>query len=250
MAVADSDLVFYLAANMPEDDTSTSGGAIDTAARLLDQQLGSSDTVDVVSDGADTRDVVITGRDASGSIVSETLTLNGTTPVTGSQTFERILKIVLSATDASRTVTVSDGDSGDGTLHTFNPNETDARILFYDASSSSSQEVRYEKVFAKNENGSSALTNAEVQNTSDPESLFDIALAATKDDSVSVADRTTEPGAADLVGEWTAENTFIGVPTGDLGAGEAIGVWFRMTLAADEAAGKNNVDPEIQGTSA
>lgn len=250
MAVADSDLVFYLSASMPEDDASTSGGAINTAARLLDQQLGSNDTVDVVSDGADTRDVTITGRDAGGAIVSETLTLNGATPVTGSQTFERILKIVLSATDASRTVTVSDGDSGDGTLHTFNPDEDTARALFYDAASESSQTQRYEKVFARNTNGTDTLTNAEVQNTTDPEGVMDIALAATKDDAVSVANRETEPDAGDLVGEWTAENTPISVPSGQLAAGEAIGIWFRMTLSADQAAGKSDVDPQVSGTSA
>lgn len=51
MSVVASDLVVYGSANRPNDDTSTAGGAIDTAARPLDQQLTANDTIDIVSDG-------------------------------------------------------------------------------------------------------------------------------------------------------------------------------------------------------
>ena len=52
MAVASTDLVLYLSANRPEDDSSTSGGAMDDNMRLLlradsdSLNGGSGDTVD------------------------------------------------------------------------------------------------------------------------------------------------------------------------------------------------------------
>lgn len=246
MSVVASDLIVFGAASRPNDDTSTSGGAIDTVARPLDQQLTANDTIDVVSDGADTRDVVITGRADDGTVVSETLTLSGTTTVTGTQTFERILTISLSAADTARTVTVSDTDAGDGTLHTFNPNETDAYIHFRRSSSESTQTTRYEKDFWKNTNGSTALQSATITLTADPSSNIQIAVEDAQDDTESVADRTTAPTGITADG-FVDDGTAVSIPGSDLGAGAAIGFWAELTLAADEAAQKSSFTTEIAG---
>ena len=52
MPVVSSDLIYYLSGNRPTDDVSTSGGAIDTTARLLDQQVSANEAPSAVSDAA------------------------------------------------------------------------------------------------------------------------------------------------------------------------------------------------------
>ena len=107
MSVSSSDIIVLGSANMPENDSSTSGGAIDTATKIIFTDISATDEVEIVSDsGSDTsQTVTIYGRDSGGNIVSEAETLNGTTVVTTAQTFERILKITLN-TAAAGTVTV------------------------------------------------------------------------------------------------------------------------------------------------
>ena len=63
----------------------------------------------VVSDGAATSTVTILGRDYLGQVVTETLTLNGTTTVEGVKAFKYVDKVTWAAT-ASRTVDVGWGN--------------------------------------------------------------------------------------------------------------------------------------------
>lgn len=245
MSVAASDLQRYGSASRPSDDSSTSGGGIDTAAHPEVSQMGATDTVDVVSDGTDSRDVTITGRDASGAIVTETITLNGTNAQTSSTTFERVIKVELSASDGSRTVTVSETTSGD-TIATLGPNFTEAAAHFRRSSSESSQTTRYEKDFWKNENGSSALEQAELTLTADPAAVIQQGIEDAKGDSSSVADRTTAPSGVTFVDDGVAQS----VPGGSLGAGEAIGVWWEMTLAADANPVHDTFTSQISGVTA
>ena len=92
MPVSSSDIVVYGSQNMAEADNAIQGGAIDTAKRVVFTDLAANDTVKIVSTAGDTGTVTITGRGATGAIVSEVLTLNGTSSVAGSTTFQRILK--------------------------------------------------------------------------------------------------------------------------------------------------------------
>jgi hypothetical protein len=73
MPIASSDLVAYSSANVPEDDTSTSGGAIATTSQPDVQQMAANDTLSVVSSNAGdtTKKVNVTGRSATGAIQSE-----------------------------------------------------------------------------------------------------------------------------------------------------------------------------------
>ena len=102
MSVSSSDLVIYGSQNIPESDSGTSGGAISTTCRyVFDSSTLANlleDSVEVLSSNAGdtTQTCSVFGRNSAGSIVSEVLTLNGTTQVSGATTFERILKIVLS----------------------------------------------------------------------------------------------------------------------------------------------------------
>lgn len=102
MSALQSDLVFYGSANMPDVDGSTTGGAVDFTKRIAFNDISPSGAISYYSSSSsDTAvTVAITGRDATGVIQTETKTLTGTTAVSGSQTFERLLKGVVAGTAA------------------------------------------------------------------------------------------------------------------------------------------------------
>ena len=87
MSVLPSDIVAYGSANMPEADGSAVGGAVDFTRRIAFYDLSAAGTVDVISSSASDTATKITyyGRDPSGAIQTETLTLNGRNWVTGTQ---------------------------------------------------------------------------------------------------------------------------------------------------------------------
>lgn len=101
MSVVISDLKIYGSASMPDVDGATTGGAL--AAKKIDfTDPTAAGTFNYVSSSASDTAVVLTatGRDASGTPQAEGKTLTGTTVVTGSQTFERLLKGVATGTGA------------------------------------------------------------------------------------------------------------------------------------------------------
>ena len=101
MSVIISDLSFYGSANMAETDGITQGGAVAFNKRVVFNDINPAGLLNYVSSGADTtQTITVTGRDATGAIQTETKTFNGTTPVAGAQTFERLLKGVISAATA------------------------------------------------------------------------------------------------------------------------------------------------------
>ena len=94
MSVTPNNLVAYGSANMPEADGVIVGGAVDFTINVAFYDISPSGTVDwVSSSAADTATKAqIAGRDTTGAIQTPAaITLNGRTPVTGSQTFERLL---------------------------------------------------------------------------------------------------------------------------------------------------------------
>lgn len=246
MAVVATDLVLNLTANTPDDDTSTVGGARAAAKRPVDVQLTANDTVDAVSSNAGdtTQTLTVEGRLVGGAVDTEALALNGTTPVTGAKTWERILSYTLSATCAG-TVTVTDGDTGQGTIHTFPPGETFAAIGFRKSFSTASPKTYWEKNCWYNSNGTDTLNSAEVTLTADPSGNIRIALETAKDATTSAANRLTTPTP---IGTITDDSVAISVPGGNLAATEYIGVWVEMQLAADEAATKSSYTLQLAGT--
>ena len=267
MAIIDSDIIVYGAANMPEDDTSLTGGAIDRTIKILNQDMsdvGGTDTLDIVSDSAGdtTQTVTITGRDASGVIQTDALSLNGVALVNGAQAFERILKIVVSATYVG-TITVSD-TSGSVTLVTLegsgaNPGGSavlENRRPFYAAeaeASGGSAVTLYEKVFVANTHASLALLTAAIELTDDgsaDNTEFDLEDAT--NDTNSVAARTTEPSGMQGAPTWDA--ALKNVPGTDLGdrttgTSDHIGVWIRLSLAAGQAPNNTKITFNVTGSS-
>lgn len=270
MPVVAADIIIYGAANMPENDSTTAGGAIDKTIKILDTDMGDvggTDTVEVLSDNAGdtTQTVTVTGRDASGLIQSEVFSLAGTTPQNGSQSFERILKIVASATHTG-IITVRDA-SGDVTQATLEgtaaaPGGTailEARRPFYDATanaSGGSDKTFYEKVFVANTNASLALNSAAIELTADgtTNNRVDFDLEGSVNDNNSVTNRLTEPAGADMLGAPTWDDTQKSVPGGSLGdrttgTSDHIGVWARLFLPAGESPENTNFTLTVTGSS-
>jgi hypothetical protein len=102
MSVLPSDIVVYGSADMPETDGATIGGAVDFTRRVAFYDITPAGSVDAVSSSSSdtaTR-IVYSGRDSTGVIQSQTLTLNGQSWVTGSQSLERLLYAALSGASA------------------------------------------------------------------------------------------------------------------------------------------------------
>ena len=248
MAIAASDLKFYAAANMPEDDTSTVGGAIDALRQVVFTQLAANDDVEVLSSSAsDTTQVVtVHGRDTGGAYVSPTATLNGTTAVilSPATTFERINRIEMSAT-AIGTVTIRRSVAG-ATIYAIPIGERGVWSLFSkSASDPSATKTRYMKVFCKNTHGSLTLTAAKIDLTADPDSRIKFGLAATKDDSATAANRLTAPGGVTFFDDNNAQN----VPGTTLEAAAAIGIWAEQALTVGDAPHRTTFTLKASGES-
>lgn len=99
MSVLPNDIVVYGSANMSEADSVTTGGGVDFSRRVAFYDISPNGTIDFVSSSASDTAVYVqvAGRDATGVIQTPTaVALSGTTPVAGSQTFERLLYGVVS----------------------------------------------------------------------------------------------------------------------------------------------------------
>ena len=103
MSVLPSDIVVYGSANMPEADGAVTGGAVDFTRRVAFYDIAPAGTVDVISSSANDTAAKISyyGRDVTGAIQSQTLTLAGQTWITGSQPLERLLYAALSGATAN-----------------------------------------------------------------------------------------------------------------------------------------------------
>lgn len=249
MSVLATDIIIYASASMPEDDVTTSGGAIDTTCKLLFTDIAATDTVKLQSTSAgDTMNVTITGRDNSGAIVSEVKALTGVTLTTATtQTFERILKIVCASTPAG-TVTVT-RTTGGTTIATIEGASgiTSVRRLYYNSSADASGGATrnyYEKGFIKNTNATFALLSATVAQQSDPTGLVSFDLESAVSGTNSVANRLAAPSG--MLG--TFDDSTKNVPGTNLAAGIAIGIWFKLILAAGASAAKSTYTVRTAGT--
>ena len=253
MSVVASELIVYGAQNIAETDGVTQGGAIDETVRYVfdDSTLANTlnDTLEVLSDNAGdtTQTVTVTGRNSAGSIITENFSLNGTTVQNGATTFERILKVVMSAT-AVGNVTVRKA-ADDTAVATLEPGVTSVRRPFYDVSSDAaggSSRDFYEKVFVKNTNASNALLNAVIKENADSLSKITFDLEDAQNDNESIASRLNTPPTGLSSGVFNDADK--PVPGTDLGTSSQIGVWLKLTLAAGDAANKGTWTMQIDGS--
>lgn len=239
MPIVSSDIVAYGSATMAEDDvTSGIGGAIDTTTRVVFTDIDPSDTITVVSsDGGDTtQTVTVYGRAASGLLQSEEFSLNGTTPVVGSDTFERVLKIVVSAAHTG-TITVTE-TTGLDTIVDIESGVLTIRRPFYNVyaeESGGSLRDYYEKIFFKNNHATLTLLNATVALSADPTGNVTFVLESSLDGSDDNGDtRLVAPGG------YTFNTSTKNVANSqNHTAGTAQGIWVKLSLAAGTAATKS-----------
>lgn len=250
MPIAASDIQFYGSATMADDDSTTEiGGAIDTSVKMEFTDIDAAGAIEVVSDSAadTTQTVTVTGRDPSGEVISSTKTLTGTSAVDFDGTFERILKVVKSATTTGTVTVRKDGDAGD--LVVMEPAITEVRRIFYGAVadvSGGSARTYYEKIFVKNEHSTLSLLSAQIKENSDPESQISFALETSHDGSGTNGagnNRQVAPSSGVGAFDSTAKN----VAETDLAAGEAQGIWLKLDLPAGDAATKTTYQLRCTG---
>jgi Flp pilus assembly protein TadG len=193
--------------------------------------------------GDTTQTLPVECRKADGTIVSQTISLNGTTAVilNTNGAVDRILKVELSATCAG-TITVRKSVAG-ATYRVIPIGERGFSMVFRKGTSSTSGTVNYyAKLFWKNTNGANALLSAQVSESADPSGTITHGLATAVDDSGTTTNRQTAPGGVTIDG--TAKN----VPGTDLGFGHAIGLWLNMTLATNNAAIRSTYTSQLAGS--
>ena len=243
MAVSASDLIAYCSLNMPSDNTSVSGGAIDPDTRVYFDPLSAMSALEVKSSSASDTTVQCTlrGRKSDGTLVSQTVTLSGTTAVpfnTLPQVF-RVLKVSLNA-DPVGTVTIQTV-GGSLIVGTIPPGERGFLYFHREGTASPSAAIDfYYKIFLKNTNGSAqSLTVPVVTEVADPVGRITFALAASNNDSGSVANRLTSPG---LTFDSNPKN---GPAT--LAPNDALGVWLKVTHPAGDASAESSYTLQLAG---
>jgi hypothetical protein len=248
LPIVAANIIAFGSASMPDDDTPTGiGGAIDLTTRVVFTDISATDTVEMLSDnGADTsQTVTIFGRNAAGEIISELETLDGANEQTTTATFERILKIVMSAT-AAGTVTIRK-QTDDVEIAVLEPGVTQIRRPFYDASAEASggaERDYYEKIFFWNDHATLSLTAAILKEQADPSSNIDFDIEASLDgtDDNGAGNRQTHDG-----GYTFDSNDKNVVNSQNLTAQTAQGCWLRLKLPAGEASANDTITMRVTG---
>jgi hypothetical protein len=245
MAIVAADLIGYNAANKPQDDTSTGGGGRDVDNRFDLIQLAANDTLEMVSSAAGdtTQGVTVFGRDAAGAELSDTQTVNGTSVVAFTGTFERIISVLMDA-DAVGIVTVRRSSSGP-TVYAIPIGERGASALFIKSASAVGAVTRYDKIFWENAHATLTLTAATVELTADPDSRIRIGVHTSKNDTATITNRLTAPGGITFVDDSVTQ----AVPGNTLEALSDIGVWIEQALLAADAPFNSSFTTELAGTS-
>lgn len=247
MSVSASDIKIYGSANMPEDNSSLSGGVINSGVRVVFEDIASTDYVRVSGDNtADTGTITIWGRNAAGQIISESRGFSGVGFDTTTVQFERILKMGLDAACVGN-ITVYD-ETTETLIATFEPLVTGIRRPFYDVAADAvggSQRIFYEKVYIRNNNSVNALLSAQV--TEIASGVFndiDFGLeSGSLGGSQSVASRlNTAP-----TGVTTFGNGPTSIPASDLSPASHQAMWLRLTLNAGAAAQNSYYQFKVTG---
>ncbi len=250
MPITTSDIKFYGSAVMAESDsTANQGGAISTSVKMLFTDIPTTDNTTIISSAAGdtTQTVTITGRDSTGAIVSEALSLNGTSRVTGAQNFERILKIVVNAAHTGTITVTRDNSPTYTSIATLETGILEVRRPFYNASadvSTGSSRSYYEKIFIKNEHATLSLISAVIKEASDPTGNITFDLESSVGGSNTSTNRRTAPSSG-MLGSF--DNSDKSVPGTNLAAAAAIGVWLKLTLAAGSAPAKSTYTIRVDG---
>lgn len=245
MSVTASDIVIYSSQNMPTNDTDTSGGAINSGVRLVFDDIVATDVIKASGAVQDSGTLTITGRSSAGAIVSDTLSLSGTTLTTGTQQFERILVVAYDSV-ATGTITLRDASTS-ANIGQIIATESGFRRPFYAATAEAtggSDKELYEKGYLMNLNTGTALLSAQVSEVSS--GLFAkvaFALEDTLASTQSVANRLAVPTGTGPYGTGPS-----GVPGTDLNPLGYLGVWLQLDLNAGDTAQNSFYQIQVSGS--
>ena len=245
MGVVNTDLVIYTASNMPENNTSIVGGDINSGIRAsFDDPSSASLVIIYSSSGTDTsQNLTLTGRTDAGTIISESLALNGASNVTSVYTYGRILTASLDAV-AVGNITVS--GSAVNKITDIPVGESGFRRPFYDATASvDTSKTYYEKVFIKNNSTGSDLTDAKViEVNSGLAAKISFGLEDTKKSNQTIANREAIPTG--ITGVFGAGPSCI--MNDLLSVGDYQGTWFKLSVDTSEASINSFYEVQVSGT--
>ncbi len=246
-SITAAELILYHAVTQSDADSIAVGGAIDTLRRPDFTQMTANDTIQAISSAAGdtTQTVTIQGRNAGGSVVSETKTLTGTTLITFSTLaiVERILSVELSATCAGTITIRSTTGPGTNFSRVIPSGERGFSAVFRKLSSSASGATSwYAKTFWKNTNATNALLGAAVTQSADPSGKVTHGLASAVGDTATTTNRNTAPASV------TFADTSAPVPGTDLASGAAIGLWLLLSLLINDTAQKTSYTSSLSGS--
>ena len=245
MSVANTDLVIYTASGMPENNTSIVGGDINSGIRASFDDPSSSNTIIIYSSsGTDTsQNLTLTGRAGGGTVISESLALNGTDNVASVYTYNRILTASLDAL-AVGNITVS--GNGVNKITDIPVGESGFRRPFYDATASADiAKTYYEKIFIQNNNTTSDLTDAQViEVNSGLASKISFGLEDTKKSNQTIANREAVPTG--VTGGYGAGPS--GIMNDVLSPRDYQGVWLKLSVGSSEAAINSFYEVQVSGT--
>ena len=238
MSILTTDIKVFGSASMPEDDTTTNiGGALSASKKVEFTDISPSGAVEMKSDSLSdtTQQLTITGRNPAGEIVSESQTLNGTTWVQFSTTFERILKMVLNSISIGD-VSLREITSGE-VLATMESGILQIRRPFYNAVAPAEGTKKfYEKVFFKNTHGTLTLTESIIAEAADPSTKVAFALETSLDGTdANGAENSRNVAPAGYT--FNSSNKAV-ANNGNHSAGKGQGVWLELTLQSIDAATK------------
>ena len=266
MPVTADNIKIYGSEHMREGDADSQGGAIDTSKKVIFSDISTASILEAWSSvNDDGKTVTVTGRDESGVIRTAVATLPNavgtatTATNVGTQVFERILKIVLSAASTGTITVQLDGNAGG--LATLEPGITEVRRPFYGAVAAASTTTKkyYEKVFVKNEHASLALTNAKIYEQSDGTGKIAFGLENNKGGNGTSSDRLHSPAIhptdpnkvkafQGTTGESGAQDVAPGSSTDNhLGNNETQGVWLELTLPPGTPPDKDTYTLRVTG---
>ncbi len=252
MGLNASGLILYGSVNMPEADGLTAGGAITGNIKVVfdnaDKTNVPSGKLGIVSATAgDNAQVWFYGRNAGGNLINEMVTTNGVTPVSGTLTYERLLKVAATGT-GFHNYTLTVRDEQHQTVVTLESGIHSVRRPFYATSAEAAGGAAkdyYEKVFLKNTDSTYALLGAQIHETADPSTFITFALGTAQNDTETVASRlNTAPTAVSAFSSLGKS-----VPGTDLNAGSGISVWLKLSLAAGASAQNTTYTIQASGSS-
>lgn len=230
--ILSSDLVIYASEHTPFDNSSFAGGSINSSGLRVYFDINYTGQIGAYSNTAgDTGLLTVYGRfSPTGSLVSESVQMSGLTTVYSTGFYQRISRVVLSE-EAKGSITVS----GLATIPLGEIGFTKAFINAESPIDGIPQKIMYEKVFYKN-NGYTSLLNAYIEEQyTGLYQIVEFGLETSLNNNEYVENRLISP-----TGVSVYSNSSLDIPSTNIGASQAQGIWLKLTILPNNVDGENS----------